>query len=113
MSIKAMTYVWEHSEHAGNALLLMLAIADMADEAGDCFASQGYLARRIRSNKEYVRDVIKKCETSGELVVFEGKGTKTVYGWTNRYRVVMPEKPMTYNGDSPRKPTGVEIPPPL
>lgn len=112
MSIKAMTYVWEHSKQKGNALLLMLAVADMADEAGDCFASHGYLATRIRSDKTYVRDVIKQCEIAQELVVFQGKGTKTVYGWTNRYRVVMPDKDMTFNGDTPRKTTGGKIPPP-
>jgi hypothetical protein len=102
MSIKAMNYVWDNSCQKGAGLLLMLAIADMADEAGDCFASHGYLAKRTRTNKEYVPDLIKQCEQSGELVVFQGMGKKTVNGWTNRYRIVLPDKELTYNGAEPR-----------
>ncbi len=49
MSIKVASYTWEHSQHKGSALLLLLAIADHAHEdGGGAYPSIGTLAAKIR-----------------------------------------------------------------
>jgi len=40
MSVRTMARVWEQSQHAGTNLLMLLAIADFADDDG-----QAYLVR--------------------------------------------------------------------
>lgn len=89
MSIKAMTYVWEHSAQRGSALLMMLAIADMANDDGDCWPGVSRLATKTRMSERNAQKTIRKLQDDGELLIFENQGTETAHGWTNRYRVVM------------------------
>jgi hypothetical protein len=37
MSIKVMSQVWEHSTRKGTRLLLLLALADFANDEGICY----------------------------------------------------------------------------
>lgn len=67
MSIKRMTAVWEHSQHKGSALLLMLALADIADDIGVCWPGYGYLSRRIRMGRDSAIRLADFCHESGEL----------------------------------------------
>jgi hypothetical protein len=47
MSIHIMTQVWERSQHKGRALLLILAIADNANDQGLAYPSAKTLAKKI------------------------------------------------------------------
>jgi hypothetical protein len=67
MSIKRMSAVWEYSQHKGSALLLMLAIADMADDLGVAWPGYGYLARKIRMGRDSAIRLADVCHESGEL----------------------------------------------
>lgn len=90
MSIKIMSHVWEHSKQKGTELLLLLALADMADEAGDSFPSADYLAKKTRVNVRSVQRAVKKLVDDGELIVFEKQGMKNRSGqMTNLYRIVI------------------------
>jgi len=65
-----MTAIWEHSAHKGNALLLMLTIADHAsDDGANAWPSVRRLAQRTRMSTRTVQRIIQDCEASGELVV--------------------------------------------
>ena len=55
MSIKIMTRVWDNAPYEGNKLLILLALADFADEDGQCWPSQAVLASKARCTVEYVR----------------------------------------------------------
>lgn len=48
MSIKLMTQVWEQAEAEGTKLLLLLALADMANDEGYCWPSYKTLSKKIR-----------------------------------------------------------------
>lgn len=65
-----MTAVWEYSSHKGNALLLMLTIADHASDDGtNAYPSVRRLAKRTRMSERSVQRMIQECEASGELLV--------------------------------------------
>jgi hypothetical protein len=84
LSIRVSTYVWEHSNQRGTALLLMLAIADHAhDDGGGAYPSVETLARKSRTTTRNVRLLLPKLEAAGELEVKRGAGP---HG-TNLYRV--------------------------
>ena len=67
MSIKVSSTVWERSGHGGAELLVLLAIADHADEHGIAYPSVLRLSRRCRMSERYVYDILKRLFTSGEL----------------------------------------------
>lgn len=85
MSNKALTYVWNNSKQTGSARVLMLAIADMANDDGECYPGTAKLAEKVLCSDRNLQKLVDKCETDGELMVIENGGTKTKHGWTNRY----------------------------
>ena len=46
MSVRTMAKVWESSRHAGSDLLMLLAIADFADDDGNAGVSDFLCVRR-------------------------------------------------------------------
>lgn len=110
MSIEAMRYVWKHSRQRGSALVAMLAIADMADDDGDCWPGVAHLTEKCRLKSERaLQKITEKLEKAGELQVFPGEGARTSSGWTNRYHVVGvgSEAAQEVNADSPLQQRGV------
>lgn len=70
MSLRTTAIVWEQSTAEGTELLLMLAIADIANDNGEGYPSVGKLARRCRIKTDRgMQKVIKKRIEAGELVV--------------------------------------------
>ncbi len=67
MSIAVMTRVWKHSRAKGSALLLLLAIADHADDAGVAYPSVTTLATKIRMTRRNAGKLIAALEAMGEL----------------------------------------------
>jgi Helix-turn-helix domain len=91
MSIKVMTNVWQHSEAAGTGLLVLLALADIADDNGECWPSMGYVARKCRIDSRTAQRQIRSLEKLGEVIVIVGGGKTSTAGGTrsNRYRIVV------------------------
>lgn len=85
MSIRVMSQVWEHSRQQGSALLVLLAIADFADDDGWAYPSIERLAEKARMSTRNVRYVLRDLEASGELMIEAGGGRHQ----TNRYRVLV------------------------
>lgn len=92
MSIKFMTRIWEHSPQEGAALLMILAIADHANDQGVCWPSVRTLARKCRVSERHATRLISKLQGDGEIEIETGGGR----GHTNVYRVM----PMTGIGES-------------
>lgn len=89
MSNKAMTHVWENSQQKGNALLVLLALADMADDFMVCYPGKGHLAKKCRiGDIRTVRVILKKLEEDGEIQIYTRK--TGIRNSTNVYRIVMP-----------------------
>lgn len=70
MSTKASNWVWECLEELDQAeTLVMLALADQANDAGVAWPAQGSLARRARQTDRNVRRVLVKLQRMGLLSV--------------------------------------------
>jgi hypothetical protein len=75
MSVRAMDVVWRCSKARGLAKLLLLAIADCANDEGDqAFPSIGTLARKAGVDVRSVQRQIAELEQSGELQVARASG---------------------------------------
>lgn len=91
MSVAVMTTCWRYSQARGNDLLVLLALADIADDNGECWPSMGYIARKARVDVRSARRHVRNLEKLGEVVVVVGGGKASTPGGTrsNRYRIVV------------------------
>ena len=69
MSIKAMTYIWEHSQQKSTNLLMLLAIADHCNDDGVCYPSVSRLAHKCRLEERSAQKVLRKLEQAGEISI--------------------------------------------
>lgn len=67
MSIARMNAVWQDSKHKSSALILMLALADIADDLGVAWPGYEHLAWKTRMSRRTVTRIVAKCTESGEL----------------------------------------------
>lgn len=74
MSIKVMTRVWEHSQHGGGTLLVLLALADYANDNGVCWPDVATLATKARLTDRQVSNVLKDLIKAGDLAMVQGRG---------------------------------------
>jgi hypothetical protein len=88
MSNKALNHVWQHSTQKGSALVLMLALADMANDDGECYPGKTKLAEKCRVSKVQLTRLIQQCEQAGELRVISKYDSDAKINFTNRYLVV-------------------------
>jgi hypothetical protein len=105
VSVKVSSWVWEHSKTGGGDRLLLLAIADCADDDGDnAWPSVSTLAHKTQTADRTVQRGIDRLQREGCLEVHRGAGR----GGTHRYRVLMddraagrePAQPVDGPGDS-------------
>lgn len=86
MSVKVMTWVWEHSPVAGNERLVLLAIADCADDEGrNAWPSMRTLAHKTRLDVRTVQRIVRRLQQGGHIAVFPAAGR----GGANVYTVLM------------------------
>lgn len=84
MSVKATTWVWEHSQSKGAARLVLLSLADYAGaDNGDAWPSIATLVRRTHLTDRGVQKALADLTALGELEVLRNAGP----GGTNRYRL--------------------------
>lgn len=84
MSIDLMNQVWKHANLTGTKLIIMLALADMANDEGICFPSIETIAHKARVNKrntqQHIRDLVADGYISREEnFVQSGRQTSNIY----------------------------------
>lgn len=67
MSILAMNWVWTLEDLGPSETLVLLALADAADDDGFCWPSQTFLARKSRQTDRNVRRILNRLEGMGLL----------------------------------------------
>lgn len=97
MSIKVMARVWDESRLKGSELLLLLAIADFANDEGKAWPKVSTLAHKTRMSERQTQRLIQSAEESGELVVHKNQGPRG----TNLYEVMSPRQDVTPTSTSP------------
>lgn len=74
MSIKTMQRVWTLSGQKGSALLLLLAIADNADDDGECWPGIEHLRKKTRMSERQTQRMLQYLDTTPELAIEWGIG---------------------------------------
>lgn len=95
MSVKVSSWVWhgdETSDLAGNEMILMLALADVADDNGRCRyladdddLSYDGLARKVRVDRRTIERLIPKLRKEGLLSMQRGSKSRP-----NEFTIVVP-----------------------
>jgi hypothetical protein len=76
-----MDRVWDHSRATGTPLLVLLCLADWANDEGECWPSVSKIARKCRlKDDRHVKRVIRGLEELGEVVVVIGGGKSSRKG---------------------------------
>jgi hypothetical protein len=89
MSIKIMNAVWQFSNQKGTSLLLMIAIADNANDGGEAWPGIEYLAHKIRMSERQTQRLVRDLEKTDELIVERGGGR----GNAHRYFILTGRPP--------------------
>lgn len=89
MANNVLDWVWDHSRSRHGARLVMLAIADRADDRGNAWPSVPDIMRRTQLGERAVQAGIIEAAKLGELEVGYQEGPKGC----NRYRIVMVRPP--------------------
>jgi len=84
MSIKLMTKVWENGPEDRTEAMVLLALADRAnDDGSSCFPSIAEVSQRSRLSRRGTQKVIRRLDDKGYLTVHENEGP----GGTNNYKL--------------------------
>lgn len=84
-----MAAVWGMDGLSRDELLVMLALADFADDAGMCWPAMAAIAGKARMTERGARGIVRRLEIRGVLTIEEARGRT----YSNRYRlVVKPER---------------------
>ena len=74
MSIKFISKLWETGPEKQSHLLILLALADFANDAGECWPSMATVARKARMTERGARKIVRQLETKGWLTIHTGGG---------------------------------------
>lgn len=88
MSIKLLNLAWRFSKTKGGDLLILLGIADFANDEGIAYPSIATLAKKARLTPRNAQRSIRRLVDSGELRIEEGKGPHR----THLYRIILSEE---------------------
>lgn len=83
MSVEATSWVWKHSKAEGTDLLVLLALADFAQEDHRCFGSWGKLEQKTKLSRRTIARCLTRLQASGELIMRE-RGKRKVAGTGNQ-----------------------------
>lgn len=90
MSVKVMARVWAQSSRKDGELLVLLALADFANDQGECWPSMPVLAQKARLTDRQTRKVLNKLEEIGEIRRIRSTGGRNK---RNRYIVALAQNP--------------------
>jgi hypothetical protein len=90
MSVRIMARVWAHSQRKDGELLVMLALADFANDAGESWPSIPVLAQKARLTERQTRRVLIKLEEASEIRRVKSNGGRNR---RNHYFITLSENP--------------------
>jgi len=80
-----MSHVWDNANASGGELLVLLALADHANDKGVCWPGVARVARKARMSERHVQRILRKLQRAGQLTMKAGAGNKG----TNLYQIPM------------------------
>jgi hypothetical protein len=94
MSVRVSQSVWQRSKQSGERLLVLLALADWADDRGRAWPTLAMLMRKTRLTDRGVQKMLNDLIASGELVIERGGGR----GRRNQYQITLADTPNAVRG---------------
>lgn len=83
MSFLITRHIWDHTPQKGNAKLVLLALADFANDKGLAWPSIPTVARKTGLSTRQVKRVLPKLEEAGEIhIERSGPGRRRVHHYT-------------------------------
>ena len=110
MSVRALAWVWQHSPKSGGQLLVLLALADFADDDGRAWPAVAVIAAKARLQVRQTQSVLRELTRDGEIAIEPRSGP----GLVNTYRVLIggantaPPSHTVVQPDAPQPTTGAE-----
>ena len=97
MSIKLMYEIWDNQDPqlTGSRLVIMLCLADDADDNDECWLSIARIAELARITPANVTRHIKELEAAGYLIVTRTSGTHNIYVVSSTAQPQCPPAPMS------------------
>lgn len=89
MSASVVSEVWKHSHAVYKERIMILALADCADDQGVCWPSVAHLAEKCRISESTAKRLIQKLIGRGELKIEKPGGTFGSVRRANTYRVML------------------------
>jgi Helix-turn-helix domain len=96
MSIPLTNAVWKHSKQKSGGLVVLLAIADYANQEGNAWPAVSTLAKKTRMSPRNVQRWLRKIECDGELLIIPNQSGHR----TNTFRVCVCESKLTSKNES-------------
>lgn len=93
MSIKAMMQVWQYSRARGSALVVMLALADMANDDFECYPGKAKLSAKTRCDIRSLTRILSDLEAAGELMIIRRRVGSL--NQSNIYKLVVGQEVVT------------------
>lgn len=90
MSVRISTYVWAQSEHKGTDLLLLLALADIANDSGDAWPAVRTLATKIRMSERNTQRTLSRLVKTGALTIQANAGPRGCHLYTVQINPSLP-----------------------
>lgn len=97
MSVRVMSLVWECGPDDAAMRLVLLALADIADDDGKCWPSMVRIAQRGCMSERNARRIVRKLEDDGWLRTEQHPGRNK----TNTYWLTKPDKALSARTDCP------------
>lgn len=94
MSNRMLNYVFSSSPSNGAARLVLLVLADLADDSGLCWPLIGTILKRAQCEARTVKRALAKLEADGEVLIRRGDGR----GHGSDYLIVAGRKPEALAG---------------
>lgn len=90
MSVKVMSWVWENGPSDPVERLVLLALADFADDQGNCYPSMVGIGEKACVTERGARGIVRRLEAAGWVKTAIGGGR----GGKSQYQILM-DKPGT------------------
>jgi hypothetical protein len=108
MSIRVMNAVWQNAPYSEGTLLVLLALADWADDDGLCYPKRSQIAVKARLTESGVKFCLRQLIADGAISVDQesaGPGRPRVLKIGGQYLTPKAVTPLTPMG-SPHRPKG-------